>query len=124
MGTEAENMRQRLRRVSEDRSLSDQTRKEKFAKDKLKSIFESKMRTMMIGFLSKMETFFGSTWGHGLKEEECTDEQLKISDIWEQCRDEILNHGNKQIRSIGQELELYNITWKGYKMLFKKENHD
>ncbi len=113
-------MRERLRKVAEYNGTAynkDDFNKMKSAKEVLRKNIEKKIRTTMIGALSKMESFFGKDWGHGLVEEECSDDQLDKYDLWQQCRDEILNLGNSQIRAATSELDLYDIR---QKITFKK----
>ena len=54
--------------------------------------------TVMFGAIARMEEHFGKFWGHGLTKDKCTENQLKIREIWEVCRKAILDHGNKEIR--------------------------
>lgn len=90
------------------------------SKKKLRKVMETKMKTLMIGAIAKIESFFGEkVWGFNLSEDECSNEQLDNELIWEQLRDEILNLGNKQIRAAMSELDLYDVVWTGYKYQFE-----
>jgi hypothetical protein len=64
---------------------------------------ETRLRTVMIGSLSRIENKFGYLWNHG--DEPQNDNQLVFADMWEDLRLSILNHGNKQIRDSIQDLE-------------------
>lgn len=117
-------MKDRLHRASaiinDDAARQKQykSRLHKESKEKLRKTIETKLRTTMIGAIDKMEKFMGESWGHGLQEHECTDAQLNKYDVWQQCRDEILNLGNKQIRSVLAELDLYDVAFKRREIRF------
>ena len=89
------------------------------AKERLRKIVETKLRTTMIGEIAKVEQFLGKIWGYGLNEEQCTNSQLDWYEVWQQCRNEMLNIGNSQIRALLSELDLYNVEWKGYQTNFR-----
>ena len=81
---------------------------------------EKRLKTTMIGALAKFEENFGYLW-----EENGPDQQM-YEDMWEDTRNDILNHGNHQIRSAMKELanHLYNQNFKynqkyHYKFYFK-----
>lgn len=59
---------------------------------------EGLIRTTMIGAISKIEEKFGQFWGFGKPEEERTDRQKKVHDLFMELREEILDLGNEQIR--------------------------
>lgn len=86
------------------------------SKNRLRKIFEKKIKTSFIGALAKFEEFFGQIWGHGKKDSECTKEQIKLKNLWEKCRTEVLNNGNNQLRAIELELHQYEIDWLRYKL--------
>ena len=97
----------------------------KQSKDRVRKMVETRLRTTMIGAISKVEAFLGDKWGHGLKEEQCNPDQLDFYDVWEQCRDEILNVGNKQIRAALADLDSYDVECKDLKerrINFKVDN--
>lgn len=66
---------------------------------------ETRMRTIMIGALSRMENSFGYLWNHGDDPE--TTNQKQFADKWENLRLELLNHGNNQIRSATEDLRYF-----------------
>lgn len=63
-----------------------------------KEEIKKKILTATIGSLARFEEYFGYLWGHD--QEDITPEQEHMLDLWEQVRHEILNLGNKQIRSL------------------------
>ena len=65
---------------------------------------ETRFKTIMIGSLSRIENHFGSLWGHEQKEK-LTPKQEQFLDLWEDLRNEILNHGNYHLREGLYELE-------------------
>lgn len=93
-------------------------------KDRFKNICKKKFQTCFIFPLAEFEDAFGEKLlGKGLQEEELTDEQ-KINRVkWNQLRKNILDKGNGQLRAFLNEIELYDISYKGYKVNFTGENH-
>jgi hypothetical protein len=85
------------------------------SKDRLLKISKKKIQTTMIGALSTIEKHFGFLWGCE-EEENLTDEQKHMRDIFEESRSEILDKGNNQIRNIEAEFSQYEITWLRYSM--------
>ena len=61
-----------------------------------------RIRTTMIGAISKFENRFGYLWNH-FSDDPLTEEQEKFADLWDFTRNEILNQGNQQIRQIQQD---------------------
>lgn len=84
---------------------------EAHSKSMLKKHVETKFKTTMIGALSKFEELFGSLWGHGLREEELSEQQLQFRDSWQLARTEILNNGNNQLRAAQSEIDQYTIRF-------------
>ncbi len=121
MNEKNEIMKERLKKLNQEVYYNSKDKLKKESKEKLSKEVQKKLTTIMIGALDKYETFMGHKWGHGLNEDDCSDEQLDTYDIWQQCRHEIMDLGNKQIRAILSELDLYEIEWKGYKRLYKKD---
>ena len=58
-----------------------------------------RIKTTMIGSLSKMENNFGHLWGH-FKEGPLTEQEERFADLWDYTRNSILNQGNKEIRNL------------------------
>jgi hypothetical protein len=76
--------------------------------ERLRFHIEKRIKTTMIGALSKFENNFGFLWGHDIEDEEkLTPEQLHFSDMWEHTRNEILNQGNEQIRNMKTDFYKY-----------------
>ena len=82
---------------------------------RLTRIIETKFKTSFIGALSCFEETFGFLWGHN-SNEELTEEQQFMKDLWEQTRTSVLNNGNNQIRGWKNEMEQYTIHWDRYQM--------
>lgn len=83
--------------------------------ERLKRIAQRKFRTCFIFPIAEFETVFGlSLWGHGLPEDQLTDEQRANRSRWEQVRTAILNNGNTQARALQAELDLHAVQFKGY----------
>lgn len=64
---------------------------------------EKRFQTLMIGAISRFENSFGYLWNHG--DEPKTDNQYLFRDKWENLRQDLLNHGNFQIRQAVKDLE-------------------
>lgn len=61
-----------------------------------------RIKTTMIGSLSKMENNFGHLWGH-FSEGLLSPEEEMFADLWDETRNSILNQGNKEIRNLKQD---------------------
>jgi hypothetical protein len=59
----------------------------------------------MIGALSKFENTFGYLWGqHKNYDEALTEKELHFENMWQDVRNNILNHGNQQIRALQNDI--------------------
>ena len=64
-----------------------------------------RLKTVMIGSLSKVENALGYLWAqHKGPDEQLTDQELYFDNVWQDVRNNILNHGNKQMRLLEEEL--------------------
>lgn len=61
-----------------------------------------RIKTTMIGSLSKMENNFGHLWGH-FSESDLSAQEEMFADLWDETRNSILNQGNKEIRNLKQD---------------------
>lgn len=84
------------------------------SKKRLKKIIEKKFLTSMISSLAEFEQEFGDLWGHGKTEETLTEDELDFRDRWEDCRNRILNSGNRQKRNALTEIDMHEISWLRY----------
>jgi hypothetical protein len=82
------------------------------SKTRLKKEIRKKIQTTMIGSLSSMEKFFGFLWGE--ESDELTKDQIKMRDIFEEMRTDILDKGNMQIRNADSEIDAYDVVWNKY----------
>lgn len=85
---------------------------------------EKRLKTTMIGAIAKFEERFAYLW------EEPNINRERYEDLWEETRNEILNHGNKQIRLAIKELYNFLDNKQGsfkekyhYKFYFKNPNN-
>lgn len=111
------NPEDKLRAVTEHRRAEQGARERRYeeqSRRRLLRIIERKLSTSFIGALSKFEQFFGHLWGHGLDERELTDVQRRWREAWEECRNEVLNNGNNQVRAVRAELAQYTMSWDAY----------
>lgn len=75
-------------------------------KDLAIAIAIKRLRTTMIGSISKFENVFGYLWGHHKHPDEpLTQQEEYFDNLWQDVRNNILNHGNKQIRILEEELD-------------------
>jgi len=81
-----------------------------------------KMETCYIGIISLFEEKFGSIWGHGLKDMDRSEKQLKNKKVWDSCRQQILDHANKERRGLHKEIDEYEFYWKRHNIGFQNEN--
>ena len=85
---------------------------EQRSKMRLKKDVKKKIETTMIGALASVEKYFGTLWGHDSPDP--TPEQVKLKEVYEDLRSEILDKGNTQIRNSESEIENYDVTWNKY----------
>jgi len=85
------------------------------SKTRLKKEIKKKIQTTMIGSLSSIEKYFGFLWGEE-SDEDLTKDQIRMRDIFEDMRTEILDKGNIQIRNADAEIETYDVVWNKYHM--------
>lgn len=73
--------------------------------DLIIQIASKKIETTMIGALSRFENVFGYLWGqHKAFEEPLTDQEIHFENMWQDVRNNILNHGNQQIRGLQNDI--------------------
>jgi len=82
------------------------------SKIRLKKEARKKIQTTMIGSLSSMEKFFFFFFGED--SDDLTQDQMRMRDIFEDMRTEILDKGNIQIRNMDSEIETYDVIWNKY----------
>lgn len=81
---------------------------ERKSKHLLVKNIKKKIETTMIGALSSIENHFGFLW----EDERISKEQRdKMKAKYEELRSEILDRGNKQSRSIENEMSDYTVTY-------------
>jgi hypothetical protein len=83
------------------------------SKTRLKKEIKKRIQTTMIGSLTSVEKYFGFLWGEN-SESELTKEQMRMREIFEEMRTEILDKGNSQIRNSDSEIENYEVVWTKY----------
>lgn len=87
-----------------------------YSRNQIKTEFEKRIKTTMIGALSSFEKGFGEYMG--INNDNPSPKQQELCDIWEDVRQEILDRGNKQIRSMLDELDCYEIKYNRYQYKF------
>jgi len=87
-------------------------------RERLKKIIGIKINTTMIYPLSQFEAAFGHMWGHGKNENELTGDEKVLAAKWEECRTNILNIGNQQLRNASRELDEHDICRKRFETVF------
>lgn len=78
------------------------------SKRRLETIIKTKMTTTMIGALDAIEKNFGFLWDSD------SDEAIHMKNVFDDVRKQILDNGNKQIKSVQEELKRYDIEWLRY----------
>jgi hypothetical protein len=90
--------------------------------ERLKFYMERRIETTMIGALARIEKHLGFLWGHD-KDGELTPEEERFADIWDFARNEILNHGNNQMRNLDDDFNKYGGVFKNkYNYTFRVNN--
>lgn len=100
----------------QERQKRNLERQSLYSKNQIKAEFEKRIKTTMIGALSSFEKGFGEFIG--LNNDNPTAKQQELCDTWEDVRQEILDRGNKQIRSMLDELDCYEIKYNRYQYKF------
>lgn len=84
------------------------------AKTRLRDDMLRRCQTIFIGNLDSIEKHLGKLWGHGIKAEDLTKEEMKFREIWLQLREEILDKSNYQTKNLLSSLKKYEIKDKNY----------
>jgi len=90
-----------LFRLVKERDLRDRENDRR----ELVSRLTTKLKTSFIGAIVRFEEFFGHLWGHNKPWDSLTQSQVEMRNVWESCRHQILDNGNKQIRGMESELQ-------------------
>lgn len=101
----------KLTHILKERKRRDEIDKKDSSKRKLKQEVNRYITTSFIGALASVEKYFGKLWGQGKADEDCTEAENAWFDVWEQCRTEILNKGNNQVRMADSKVEEYGVSW-------------
>ena len=107
-------MHDKMKRAVEQRDAKHRENFQKNSNFRLKKIIEKKIMTTLIGSIALVEEYFGHLWGIGKADDELTDEQYDLSEIWADLRQALLDHGNHQKRAAGSEIDQYEMTWNRY----------
>ena len=75
---------------------------------------EKRFKTIMIGGLARFEQEFGYLWNND--EAPTTKQEAYFRDKWEDLRNDLLDHGNNQIRNGIQDLHNYLNTVEKYNL--------
>lgn len=82
---------------------------------------ETRFKTIMIGSIARVEEYFGYLWAHG--KDKPTERQEEFRVLWDELRNEILNHGNFHIRKGLDEIDdLLDINDSKYEYNFIMED--
>lgn len=68
-----------------------------YSKRQLERSIRKMGEVIMIGAIAAIEEKFGDLWGEDSEREDFTPEEEAMYAKWEELRDEILDHGNKNI---------------------------
>jgi len=64
-----------------------------------------RLETTMIGALARFENVFGYLWAHHKNmDEPLSDSEIHFDNMWQDVRNNILNHGNQQIRGLASDI--------------------
>jgi hypothetical protein len=84
------------------------------SKKRLLNTIEKKFRTTMIGSLASFEKHFGYLWGCGKHDDDLTEQEMDWRSLWSECRSEVLDNGNTQLRASQNEIAQYTLHWDRY----------
>lgn len=119
-----DNLRNSYKKIIEHRKEAYDSGVKESSKQRLRNIVEKKLMTTCIGSVAILEKTLGELWGHGLEESQCTENQKKWRQKWNFIRNEILNNGNKQLRSFFNEIKYYDIVWNRYQSRLTKNQEE
>ena len=91
---------------------------------RLDKIVSTKVRTAFIGALAAFEAEFGFLWGHDSEDDQLTEEQREMREVWERARTAVLNNGNTQLRAVRNEIANQTVKWNRYHMGFQVSRKD
>lgn len=91
------------------------------SKDRLLTICQKKMKTIMIGSLAAIEEKFKPYWTPE-PGQKMTNEQMLLQKLYGEIRQDILDKGNTHIRNIEEEFDQYKIEWKRYNLQLPVKN--
>tara|TARA_R110000824_G_scaffold220199_2_gene407252 strand:- start:78 stop:473 length:396 start_codon:yes stop_codon:yes gene_type:complete len=103
---------QQRRKAEKDTQYNDRSKK------RLSNIISTKMKTSFIGAISACEKHFGFLWGHDKNDEDLSENERAMKEIWEDIRAQILDNGNNQLRAVINEMGNYSIHWDRYSLDF------
>jgi hypothetical protein len=106
--------RERLSRVVARRKAEGPAARKRYedrSRQRLAAEARRKATTGFIGALAEFEKFFGALWGHGKADADRTEREKKWFELWQRCRNEVLNRGNAQVRALEAELAQYVVSW-------------
>jgi|APGre2960657404_1045060.scaffolds.fasta_scaffold00218_6 hypothetical protein len=82
---------------------------------------ETRFKTIMIGSIARFEKEFGALWNNN--NEPTNDQEVYFGDKWEDLRQDLLDHGNNQIRQGLEELNMYLNSVEKYRLqVFYNQN--
>lgn len=115
-----ENFDDLIRRQSEYKQKREDRYKQE-SRERLSKILRKKVETTMIGALSSVENHFSFLW---ISDEEMTQDQRMMYDIFQKVRSEILDKGNTQARNVDAELSQYDVRWLRYQSAIPVKPHE
>ena len=86
---------------------------------RLDKIVSTKVRTAFIGALASFEDEFGFLWGQDLPEDQLTEEQTNMRELWIRARTNVLNNGNTQLRAVRNEIANQTVKWNRHHVDFQ-----
>tara|TARA_R110002167_G_scaffold72360_1_gene203582 strand:+ start:5805 stop:6209 length:405 start_codon:yes stop_codon:yes gene_type:complete len=100
-------------------------RKKEVAKDALFREAKKRIITTAVGALDTLEKKFGFLWGFedDSHDEELSDFQKQIKEIYEEAREVILENGHDQSRRLSEEFAKYEISRKRYNITLPVGNN-
>jgi len=100
-----------VKRLNQERAIL-------YSRRRLMGSIGKKMQTSMIGAIAACENIFGFLWGHNKTQEERTEEEQQMYQLWLELRTTILDKGNIQQRAAMEEISHYDISFNKYKTEF------
>ena len=108
---QVKDMRTQVQKSNEEKRLE-------ACRKRLDKIISTKVRTSFVGAIAQFEEKFGFLWGRDKQQQDRTQEENQMFELWEQVRIAVFNNGNNQLRAAQNEIANHVVNWNRYRTEF------